>query len=59
MSQNSDTTDDTIYGTDDEVDPGPGAVSFSPIPGQVPVPGVPIKMKVNMKSNSQQSSYDV
>ena len=44
---------DSEYDTEDEVDPEPIPANLSPIPGQVLLPGQPIKLDVNqMNQNS-------
>ena len=43
--------DDTNYETDDELDPCLSQANLFPVPGQIPIPGVPLKFDVNMNDD--------
>ena len=57
ISEHSDTSNESIFDSDDEVDPEPIPVNVRPAADQVTAPGHPIKMEVNMNDGDQQSSY--
>ena len=52
----SDSSNDTAYDTDNEVESDPVTVNLIPIEGQVTRPGQPVQMNVNMNNNQKSSS---
>ena len=52
----SDSSNDTVYDTDNEVESDPVTVNLTPIQGQVTRPGQPVEMNVNMNNNQKSSS---
>jgi hypothetical protein len=55
-NDSSEDDDQSIYDTDDEIDPEPISANFVPIPGQTVTAGQPLQFDVKLTEDAQSSS---